>query len=185
MMRWLRRRRERDFPPLFDSPNADQPIELDEEEREIASRTTSGPLGQAVQTVDEKGRRFAEPIKGELEDFVLVEALMRLLGLATSKLKAGDFRGAARTSIKVIGIGGTLNNPTRFAAQEAWLLLAEIHTGYGDRQRSRVFLKTVKEKVSQEIGRLRDQGDEGLARAYESEWEARLSELQTRSRKRS
>ena len=137
MLKWFRRRQNPVVPPLVEPLRVGDPIELDEEELEVAVRTD---MGRVIQRAESEGRRFPEPIKSEIEDFATAQGLARLLDLSRRRLDASDFTGAARTCVKVVGIGGTMNDPRVFAVQDAWLLLAQIHADYGDMGRSRRFL---------------------------------------------
>ena len=181
MLKWFRRRQKPDTPPLFERPQPGDQIELDEEELEAAVQTD---FGRVIQNAEIEGRRFPDPIKSEIEDFAIAQGLARLLDLARRRLDANNFTGAARTCVKVVGICGTMHDPSVFTVHEAWLLLAEIHAEYGDMGKSRASLDIANEKVNEVIEALRQQGSESLIpyKEYEAEWKAKTMEISNRLR---
>ena len=192
-MHWFKRSRNPRLPTLVTLPKGGDPIVLDQEELHAVSARSSGDMQQtlidAVETTAGEGRRLPEPVLHSMEDIIMIEGFMKLLDLAKQRMSAGHFAAAAQTCVKVIGLGGALHNAQRFAAQEAWLLLAEVHTRYGDLARGASALRVANRQAKEEIKRLVAQGPNSHAALHEflADWNTRsdtVKELIHRSRKR-
>ena len=133
-MRLFRRASLPSRPRLFEPVKAGDPIVLDEEER-AAVDSRWNQYGK-----DLDGYYPANVAQAIEKDIMAVPALM---DVAKSRLQQGDYRGAASTCTKAIGLRG--GDPY------AWLLLAEIHAEYGDLAVADNLLTTA-EKVAKGAG---------------------------------
>jgi tetratricopeptide (TPR) repeat protein len=100
---------------LFEPVKPGDPIVLDEEERAA---------------IDSRWQQYGKDLDGYYPANVAqaiekdLMAIPALLDFAKWRLRQGDYRGAASTCMKAIGLAG--GNPY------TWLLLAEVHVEYGD-----------------------------------------------------
>lgn len=177
-MNWFRRRQAPLPPPLVSPPQGGEEIVLDEDELHAVSEL--GPVGNAVRSIQAEGRLFVDPVRSQLDDHIVIEGLVELLNLARTRMESQNFAGAASTTVKVIGLAGTLHNPRTFAVQDAWLFLAEVHVEYGDFGRARSLLETANREAHEELKRLKEQGAESqpLLVAYQADWTSRSQRVQ-------
>ena len=121
-------------PRLFEPVMAGGAIVLDEEERAA---------------IDSQWQQFGKDLDGNYPSDVAqaiekdLMAVPALLDVGKARLRQGDYRGAASTCTKAIGLAG--GNPY------TWLLLAEVHVEYGDLAVADNLLTTA-EKVAKGAG---------------------------------
>ena len=132
-MGFFSRRRPLNLPPLVEPPKAGEPIEFDEEEQAAIDKEIEYQYRTFY-----KDKVFPKEVAQQISDMY---GEIALHDLAKRRLSRRDFRGAASTCIKLLGL------TSQKAMQPSyWLLLAEIHAEYGDMVRAESLVKTAKEK---------------------------------------
>jgi hypothetical protein len=114
-------------------PDANLPIEFDDEEALWIRRRGEGVLGQLGDRV------FRREDASEIENLMI--GFEALEGLARIRMSRGDFDRARLTAIKGVGIASHAPQP--------WLLLAEVDANAGEHGRAHSWLKRADETASQ------------------------------------
>ncbi len=134
-MGFLRRRQAPDMPPLVEAPKGGEPIIFDEEEQLAIDKEIKYQFDTF-----HKDKIYPDIIAEPLSKTFAADGLRKVVN---SRLHSGDFKGAASTCMKLLGIS-IIPHPD-------WLLLAKIFALYGDTVRSKGFLDNAKKTRKQHM----------------------------------
>jgi hypothetical protein len=162
---WFKKREEPTKPPLFEMPDPDKPIEFDDEEEFIIDTESTGGSDPILS-------RLAMSNLNGADNLMEINVLGKLLDLSETRSTNGQYKEAALTCVKVIGLSGNTTNPNVFNVHIAWLQLARIHRVCGDVIRAKEFLRIADAKAQEMVNRQPREYKGSVA----SEWKAQSKE---------
>lgn len=143
----LRRRQSPDIPPLVEAPKAGEPIVFDEEEQLAIDKEIKYQFDNLF-----KDKVFPDAVTNTLSKGFAADGLRKVVKL---RLHSNDLKGAASTSMKLLGISLEI-------MPSDWLILAKIFALHGDSIRANNFIaeanKTFKKFRFDKLGNYSNEG---------------------------